>query len=129
MFNNVNRSGLFKSREVDVLKIPGATSSYIIDKIDDVLEGKPESSIVHVQMNDNVNLLNNLLNSKRPLPILCSVSHILFLEEINFCNQKNINLIINNNKKEEHLGIKKLHLHRKGNSVFVKHLLNFIEGN
>ena len=63
MFNNINRSGLFKSREVDVLKIPGATSSYIIDKIDDVLEGKPESSIVHVQMNNNVNLLSNTMLS------------------------------------------------------------------
>ena len=47
----------------------------------------------------------------------------------NFCRQKNINLIPNDNIKEEHLGVKKLHLNRKGNSVFAKNLLNFIEGN
>ena len=31
--------------------------------------------------------------------------------------------------KENHLGIKKLHLNRKGNTLFAKNLLNFIEGN
>ena len=41
-----------------------------------------------------------------------------------FCNQKNIHLILNANIKEEHLGIKKLHLNRKGNSIFAKNLLN-----
>ena len=47
----------------------------------------------------------------------------------NFSNQKNINLILNDTIKEEHLGIEKLHLNRKGNSVFAKNLLNFIVGN
>ena len=42
---------------------------------------------------------------------------------------KKINLISNDNKKEEHLGIKKLHLNRKGSSIFAKNLWNFIEGN
>ena len=31
--------------------------------------------------------------------------------------------------KENYLGIKKLHLNRKGNTLFAKNLLNFIEGN
>ena len=31
--------------------------------------------------------------------------------------------------KEEHLGVKKLHLNRIGNSIFAKSLSNFIEGN
>ena len=47
----------------------------------------------------------------------------------NFYKQKNIKLILNDNLKEEHLGIKKLHLNRKGNTVFARNLLNFIEGN
>ena len=47
----------------------------------------------------------------------------------NFCNQKNINLMLNDKIKEEHLGIKEPHLNRKGNSVFAKYLLNFTEGN
>ena len=37
-----------------------------------------------------------------------------------FYNQKDINLIINENIKEEYLAIKKLNLNRKGNSVWQK---------
>ena len=47
----------------------------------------------------------------------------------NFCKQNNIRLLSNDNIKEEHLGIKKLHLNKKGNSAFAKNLLSFIEGN
>ena len=42
MLNNINAKGLSKSKKFDVLNIPGATSGDIVDKIDDVLEGKPE---------------------------------------------------------------------------------------
>ena len=47
----------------------------------------------------------------------------------NYCMQKNIGYIDNANLKENHLGVKKLHLNRKGNILFAKNLLNFIEGN
>ena len=47
----------------------------------------------------------------------------------NFCNQKNIHLILNDNIKEEHLGIKNLYLNRKGNNIFAKNLLHIIGGN
>ena len=46
-----------------------------------------------------------------------------------FCDQKNIPLIDNDNIKEEHLGVKKLHLNKRGNSLFAKNLLVFIEQN
>ena len=45
----------------------------------------------------------------------------------NFFNQKNIPLIDNGNIKEEHLGVKKLQLNRRGNSLFAKNILGFIE--
>ena len=47
----------------------------------------------------------------------------------NFCNHKNIPLIDNGNINEEHLGVKKMHLNRRGNSLFAKNLLGFIEQN
>ena len=47
----------------------------------------------------------------------------------NFCKQKNLDLIVNNNLKENHLAKKKLHLNRKGDSIFAKNLIDFIEGN
>ena len=73
MLNNINGKGLSKSKKVDVLNIPGATSGDIVDKIDDVLKGKPESLIAHVGKNDlirNVNLLSNVKKLKTPPPIL-----------------------------------------------------------
>ena len=48
MLNNINSCGLSKSKEVDVLHFPGATSSDVLTKIDDVLNKKPASLIVHV---------------------------------------------------------------------------------
>ena len=38
MLDNINGKGLFKSKKVNVLNIPAATSGDIVDKIDDVLE-------------------------------------------------------------------------------------------
>lgn len=46
-----------------------------------------------------------------------------------FCREKNIKLLSNHNIKAEHLGIKKLDLKRKVNSLFAKNLANFVEAN
>ena len=45
----------------------------------------------------------------------------------NFGQQKVIAYVDNSNIKENNLGMKKLHLHSKGNTVFAKSLINFIE--
>ena len=137
MLNNINSKGLSKSKKVHVLNIPGAASGDIVVKIDDVLEAKPESLIVHVGTNDLTNLITvNLLNNVKKIVnkvkttspgTMLSFSNIFIrrdkrsLEKMradtnsplkNFCNQKNIHLILNKNIKENHLGIKKLHLKR-----------------
>ena len=67
MLNNINGHGLSKSKKAVVLNIPRATSGDIVDKVNDVLELKPESLIVRVGPNDltnNVNILNNEVNNK-----------------------------------------------------------------
>ena len=150
--NNIKSRGLCKSKKVDVLNFSGATSEDILTKIDDVLDEKPASLIVHVGTNDLTNEINLLSNAKKIVNkikkkspnTVVTFSNIIVrkdkrnLEKAradtnsrlkNFCRQKNINLIPNDNIKEEHLGVKKLHLNRKGNSIFAKNLLNFIEGN
>ena len=48
MLNNINSCGLSKSREVGVLNFPGANNGYVLTKIDDVLNKKLVSLIVHV---------------------------------------------------------------------------------
>ena len=64
MLNNINSRGLSKSKKVDVLNFPGATSSDVLTKIDDVLNKKPASLIVHVGTNDPTNYINLLSNEK-----------------------------------------------------------------
>ena len=61
MLNNINGRGLSKTKKVDVLKFPGATSADIVTKIDDVLE----SIIIHVVTNDLTNDINLLSNVKK----------------------------------------------------------------
>ena len=59
MLNNINAHELSKSKKVDVLNFPGATSSDIVNEIDEELKGKPESLIIHIGTN-NINLLTNV---------------------------------------------------------------------
>ena len=104
--------------------------------------------IVHIGTNDLTNVINLLSNVKKIVSktnktspnTVVTFSSIIFrkhkknLEKTrpdtnswlkNFCRQQKINLISNDNIKEEHLGIKKLHL----NSIFAKNLLHFTEEN
>ena len=53
-----NSRGLSKSKEVDVLNFPGATSSDVLTKIDDVLNKKPASLLVYVGTNDLTSDIN-----------------------------------------------------------------------
>ena len=41
-------------------------------------------------------------------------------------SQKNTDYIDDSNIKEDHLGIKKIHLNKRGNSVFAKNLLRYL---
>ena len=122
MLSNINSRGLSKSKEVDVLNFPGATSSDVLTKIDDVLNKKPASLIVHVGTNDltnDINLLSNVkkivnkTNKTSPNTVM-TFSSIIFRKDKknlrktradtnshlkNVCRQKNINLISNDNIK------------------------------
>ena len=63
MLYNVNSRGLSKSKKIEVLIFPKATSTDIVNKKYDILEDKPQSLIFHVGTEDltnNVNLLNNV---------------------------------------------------------------------
>ena len=98
----------------------------------DDLEDKPQSLIVHVGANDLTNDVNLLSNVKK----------IVNKTKKKHCNTHNTaisfsNIIIRKDRKKleksradkNHLGIKKLHVNRKGNTLFAKNLLNFIQGN
>ena len=44
----------------------------------------------------------------------------------NYCRQKDIDNINNSTITEDSLGVKKLHLNRKGNSFFTRNLLKYL---
>ena len=89
MLNNINSRGLSKSKELDVLNFPGATISDVSTKIDDVLNKKPASLIIHVGTNDLKNGINLLLNVKKIVNktnkispnIVLTFSSIIFRED------------------------------------------------
>ena len=152
MLNNINSCGLSNSKKVSVSNFPDVTSEDVLAEVEDTLKTHPDTLIVHAGTNDltkNISTLRSVKNlcekAKRILPDTKIVfSNIIYGKDRgntgkqcidinailkNFCNQKNILLIDNGNIKEEHLGVKKLHLNRRGNSLFVKNLLDFIEQN
>ena len=65
MFKNINSCWLSKLKEVDVLYFPGAASTYVLTKIDVVLNKQPAQLIVHVGKNDLTNYINLLSNIKK----------------------------------------------------------------
>ena len=66
MLNNVNSRGLSKSKNVEVINFPGATSTDIVENIDEILENQqPKSLIAHVGTNDLTNDVNLLHNVKK----------------------------------------------------------------
>ena len=64
MLNNLNSRGLSKSKNVEVINFPRATSTDIVKNIDKILDNQqPKSLIVPVGTNDltsDVNLLNDV---------------------------------------------------------------------
>ena len=150
MLNNINSCGLSKSNKVSVSNFPGATSEDILDEIEDTLKTHPDTLIVHARTNDLTKNINTLRSVKKlcekakriPPDTKIVFSNVIYQKDRrntdkqridtnarlkNFCNQKNIPLIDNGNIKEEHLGVKKLQLNRRGNSLFAKNILGFIE--
>ena len=65
MLNNINSRWLSKSKLVDVLIFPGAISADVLTKIDDILNKKPTSLIIHVGTNDLTNDINLIPNVKK----------------------------------------------------------------
>ena len=65
ILNNIDSRALSKSKMVEVLNFPGATSRDIVGKIDDVFNRKPESLVIHVGTDDLTNEIHLLNNTKK----------------------------------------------------------------
>ena len=149
LLNGINEKGLSKNHSVKVNNILGGTSDVILDKLDDFLKNKPDGLIVHAGTNDitkGENLLNNVKKIFKQVKKLSPNTKVAFSSIVtrkdkkdisktvqdtnsrlkNYCSQKNIDFIQNSNIMEEHLGIKKLHLNKKGNSLLANNFLKYL---
>ena len=63
MLKSIHKRGLSKQHTIKVKQFPGATTETILEKLENLLEPKPDMLIVHGGTNDlskNINYLNNL---------------------------------------------------------------------
>ena len=150
MLNNFHERGLSKQHTIKVKNIPGSTTETILEKLENLLESKRDILIVHASTYDlqkNINPLNNLRKVHWKCLGLSPETKLVFSNIIirkdknnldkhrkdvnarmkNFCKQKDIGLIDYCKLEEHRLSTKKLHLNNKGNSVFAKNILHFIE--
>ena len=132
-----------------IVNSPGGTSEKILKKLDDIIKKQPDELIVHTRTNDLTNKVNLLTNVKKifnkffkesPLTSIAFSSIINCKDKTNiqktlidmnarlknFCMQKGISFIDNRGFAEFHLGKRKIHLKKKGNSAFAKNLLHHI---
>ena len=149
MVNGFSEKGLSVNHKQKIENFLGSTSEKILKKLDVIIKEKPDDLVVHVGTNDitkNVNLLTKVKkifnkDSKELPSTSIAFSSIIKRKDKtniqktltdtnarlkNFCMQRGISFIDSNGIKEFHLGMKKLHLNKKGNSAFAKDLLHHI---
>ena len=138
MVNGISEKGLSVNPKVN---FPDGTSEKILEKLDDIIKEKPGDLIFHAGTNDitnNVNLstdvkkIFNNFSKESPLTSIKFSSITNCKDKMNiqktltdtnsnlqrFCMHKGISFIDNSGIKEFHLGKRKLHSNKKGNSVF-----------
>ena len=147
--NDISEKGLSVNHKVKIVNFPGSLCEKILEKLDDIIKEKSGDLIVHAGTNhitNNVNLLTNVkeifnqfskespstsiafssVNNRKDKTNILKTLADTNAHLTNFCMQKVISFIDNKGIKEFHLGKRKLHLNKKGNSAFAKELLHHI---
>ena len=147
MLNNIKERGLSKQHSVKVKNFAGITTETILEILENLLKSKPDMLIVNVSTNDlpkDINLLNDSRKiHQKCLELPTETKLVFFLicllektinsgKDVNarmksFYEKKDIGLIDNFILQEHHLRTKKLYLSKRGNGVFAKRILHFIE--
>ena len=149
MVNGISEKGLSVNHKVTIINFSGRTSGKILEKMDVIIKKKSDDLIVHVGANDitnNINLLTNVKKNFNKVSRELRLTSIAFSYIINrkdkrniqktltdtnacfksFYMQKGISFTDNSGINEFHLGKRKLHLNKKGNSAFAKNSLHHI---
>ena len=154
MLHGINDRGLMNcQRKVYVKVNPGANTQDIVDHMKPAIRRKPDTLIIHTGTNDITSGTDtqefldhavNLIKTESPeteivisLPILRidrGGQYTKKLRELKarmkkYCSQKRIKTIDNDNITEESLGMKGLHLNKRGVAKLANNLLNFLNNN
>ena len=135
MLNGIHEGGLSKQQQVKIQNLPGGTSETILDEVDTLVADKPDCIIVHAGTNDITKGINSLNSVKKIVSLITRKDKKDLDKKVqdvsnrlnNYCTHTNLDYIENKNIKEEHLGTKKLLLHKKGNTVFANNLLKYLQ--
>ena len=149
IINGIEEKGLSRNHIVKVRKYPGDNTEDLIDHVKPIIRKKPDLIIVHFGTNDitagkdtdkNTQKVIDMVKAESPdtefAVSLCTVrkdkqgfakkvdSHNAILREV--ATRNNVYLIDNKNIDDTGLGMKKLHLNRKGTSFLANNFKNFI---
>ena len=151
IINNIEARGLGNKHHVKVKPFSGASSDDMKDFIKPSIRLKPDVVILHVGTNDltrkEIDTVKNLEqihkyikdespNTKLIISTLTTRNDRDDIENVvtksndvicSFCRRHDINIVDNNNIESQHLGLKKLHLNRKGTSLLALNFKNYIE--
>ena len=149
ILNGIHEKGLSRNHNVKIKNFSGGTSETIFENLNDIIKSKPDCLIIHAGTNDltnGINLLNQAKKIVKEVKKMSPNTKVVFssittrkdrknidkkVSEVNsylknYCSQKNIDFIDNSNIKEEHLGKKKLHLVKKGDSILANNFLKYL---
>ena len=151
MLNGINDRGLNnKKRKVCVKNHPGANTEDILDHLKPALRRNPDLIIIHsgtndiMDDNDTIKFLDKAVELSRKecpktkvaisLPIMRKDKDGKYTRKVRdlkrkiqkHCMDENIPFIDNDNISQDGLGMKGLHLNRKGNSQLARNFIDFI---
>ena len=154
MLHGISDRGLMnRQRKVYVKVNPGANTQDIVDHLKPVVRRRPDTIIIHTGTNDITSGTDtqqfldqavNLVETESPqtevvisLPILRKDREGQYTKKVRelkakmkkYCTQKNIKTIENENITEEGLGMKGLHLNKRGVAKLAHNFLDFLNNN
>ena len=151
MLNNINERGLSKNNNVRVRNHRGSTSEDLKDFANPIIKRRPDVLVIHIGSNDlgkdNIDTIQNIQTivnrTKRRSPnTRIAVSSIIIRKDrasfgkqyiaLNndlktFADDNLLDFICNDNLDDTCLGVKRVHLNKKGNSFFARNLINYFD--
>ena len=142
LLNGISEKGLSRDHQVTVKNFPGGTTEKVLEEIENLVADKPDYIIIHAGTNDitkGINSLNSVKKIVKDVKKSSPNTKLVFSSILirkdkkgiskkvtdinsrlkNYCQQKHLDFIDNSNILEEHLGNRKRHLNKRGNSVLA----------